>query len=372
MRKSIQFVFVLVLFFGWCTTFAQYDQLSNGPIPKMKVQSIHNIVNQQNILATTALAYSGANSVTLTMPLPAGTPFTTLTSWAAPNWASGMAKGLDGNYYLTDVGPPVALFQVDPSTGTVTSIGSITGMGSDQPNGIAFNPANGMFYMVSSSSFYSLDIDTRVATLIGTFSITGLMIDLCFDAAGVCYAYEVNINPNAANAYNIDITTGALTALGYVGFTPNYGQGMGYDYETSTIYLSAFNLDAGTAQLRTMDPSTGMTTLLTDWGGAEQIDAFEPMTQVPNPCPIGAASNPNPPNGATGLPLNGNTASWTNGAGTVNVELWFGTAGNLTKVYDGAAITSYALPILNYGTTYYWRVVCKDGTCGTTGPTWNF
>jgi len=109
-------------------------------------------------------------------------------------------------------------------------------------------------------------------------------------------------------------------------------------------------------------------------GGAPRKDPnvyYEKIILGP-PCPIGQASNPNPPNGATGLPLNGNTASWTNGAGTVNVELWFGPSGNVTKVYDGAPITSFGLPTLNYSTTYYWYVICKDATCSTQGPSWSF
>jgi hypothetical protein len=109
-------------------------------------------------------------------------------------------------------------------------------------------------------------------------------------------------------------------------------------------------------------------------GGAPRKDPNVYYEKIPigPPCPIGQATNPNPPNGATGLPLNGNTASWTNGAGTVNVEVWFGPSGNVVKVYDGAAITSLALPNLNYNTTYYWYIVCKDATCSTQGPSWSF
>ena len=109
-------------------------------------------------------------------------------------------------------------------------------------------------------------------------------------------------------------------------------------------------------------------------GGAPRKDPnvyYEKILLGP-PCPIGQATNPNPPNGATGLPLNGNTASWANGTGTVNTEVWFGPSGNVVKVYDGAAITSLALPNLNYNTTYYWYIVCKDGTCSTQGPSWSF
>jgi hypothetical protein len=90
------------------------------------------------------------------------------------------------------------------------------------------------------------------------------------------------------------------------------------------------------------------------------------------PCPVGLPSNPNPPDGATGVPISGNTATWTNGAGTTQVELWFGPQGNLTQVYTGPAISSFALPTLSYVTTYGWYVVCKNDTCGVTGPTWTF
>ncbi len=83
--------------------------------------------------------------------------------------------------------------------------------------------------------------------------------------------------------------------------------------ETNTIYVSAFNNGTFTGQLRTMDPGTGATTLLTDWG-LLQVAVFALDTQYGPPCPVGAASNPNPPNNATNIPLTGNTATWTNGA----------------------------------------------------------
>ena len=63
---------------------------------------------------------------------------------------------------------------------------------------------------------------------------------------------------------------------------PTIGQGMSFDYYSGTIYLSAFNNTTFTGQLRTMDPLTGMTTLITDWG-YEQIAPFSllgfPCTQ---------------------------------------------------------------------------------------------
>ncbi len=93
------------------------------------------------------------------------------------------------------------------------------------------------------------------------------------------------------------------------------------------------------------------------------------------PCPIDPPSNPTPANGATGLPLVGNTASWTNGVGANQIEVWFGTVGNLVQVYNGVPITSFSLASfepLTYNTTYAWQIKGKNDTCNVPGPVWTF
>jgi len=374
MRKSIQFFLTLVLIFAWCNIFAQENVNSAGKIPSMKLERVHTIVNLPENPASIAYGWSSINLTTLSMPIPAGTPFTNLAPWTAPVFASSMIKGGNGTYYMTEVGPPAALYIFNPAGGAVTFHVNITGLqGADQPNGIAYNAANGMYYLAAGSlspvsdNIYTVDVNTGVATLVGGTGTAGLQIDLGITQAGVCYSYDLVNN----NGYTINLSTGAATLLGPLGYDPNYGQGMSIDNETGVVYLSAFNNGTVTGQLRTMNTTTGNTTLITDWG-FDQIAPFALDTQYGPPCPIGAASNPNPPNGATGLPLTGNVATWTNGSGTVSVEVWFGPAGNVTKVYDGTAITQLALPNLNYATTYYWYIVCKDATCGTQGPTWSF
>ncbi len=61
------------------------------------------------------------------------------------------------------------------------------------------------------------------------------------------------------------------------------------------------------------------------------------------PCPIDPPTNPNPPDGTVDVPLAGNTATWTNGAGADQIELWFGESGSLVQVYDGTPVTSFSL-----------------------------
>ncbi|NWG28822.1 MAG: T9SS type A sorting domain-containing protein [Ignavibacteriaceae bacterium] len=363
--KKFLIIFSIV---GLFSGFAQDRKVSAGPIPNLKVGNSHTIVNTPDILASIAFGHENVSKSTISMPMPAGTPFNTLNIFVPPNgsFASSMTKGGDGNYYLTTKEPALYLFNT--TTGAVTLLGTINGLSGDLPNGITYNPANSMYYLISAEKFYSFNVSTRVATLIGSMSIpNSLFIDLCFNDAGACYAYDIYTSA----AYIINPTTGAATLLGPLGYLPNYGQGMSYDMETGTIYLSAFNYETNTGQLRTMDLGTGSTTLITDWG-YQQIAPFALNTQYGTPCSVGLPSNPNPPNGATNLPITGNIATWTNGSGTTNTEVWFGSVGSVSKVYDGPAITSFALPTLSYDTKYLWWIVCKNITCKTQGLPWSF
>ena len=365
MRKRLLFALGMFLLFASGIVYAQ-QTLSTGKAPFNKTRS--HVKWGSSPLASVAYANDNFTGTNISIPIPAGTPFTNLGTFNAPNFASSMCKGGDGNYYLVDEAPALYLF--DPETGTCTLIGNIT-MPGDTPIGISYNPSNGMYYMTGLNGFYSFDINSLTATLIGYFQLNlRYIIDLCFDENGVCYAYEINITPGAAQAYIIDITDGSLTPLGYVGFTPNFGQGMSYDFETGTIYLSAYNTDTNSGQLRTMNKITGMTTLIYDWG--DQIAPFAINTQYFSPCAVQSASNPNPPSGTLDVSVDGITLNWDNGAGTTNVEVWFGTAGNVTQVYSGTPITSWPTGALDYFTNYYWRIVDGNDTCGTSSPGWTF
>jgi hypothetical protein len=92
-------------------------------------------------------------------------------------------------------------------------------------------------------------------------------------------------------------------------------------------------------------------------------------------CPVELPSNPNPTNGQTGIPLNLAELTWSNGAGAVTNELYFGTNPNqLTLVQGGTLATSWTITgyTFTYGTSYYWRVIELGDTCDTNGPVWNF
>ncbi len=88
------------------------------------------------------------------------------------------------------------------------------------------------------------------------------------------------------------------------------------------------------------------------------------------PCEVENASNPDPASGATDVDINLSQLSWTNGAGAVTNELYFGTSPtNLTLVQSGSLSTSWTidpsyLP-LDYYTNYYWKVVELGDTCNS-------
>ncbi|HEY6435881.1 MAG TPA: hypothetical protein VIY47_04775, partial [Ignavibacteriaceae bacterium] len=95
----------------------------------------------------------------------------------------------------------------------------------------------------------------------------------------------------------------------------------------------------------------------------ESINSQE-KNQTGSPCPVEAPYYLNPPDGTINAPFRDVILDWVNGAGTIYVEVWFGIAANVLKVYDGPTISSYSLPLLDYDTNYEWYIVCKNDTCG--------
>ena len=143
-------------------------------------------------------------------------------------------------------------------------------------------------------------------------------------------------------------------AISDVASLPEFGR----DAVVNSVYMGDYNHAAATNNKFHVVWSDNRDDLA---GGAPRKDPnvyYEKIILGP-PCPIDPPSNPSPASGATGLPLIGNTASWTNGAGANQIEVWFGEGTNLNMVYDGAPITSLSLAAfepLTYNTTYGWQV----------------
>ena len=87
-------------------------------------------------------------------------------------------------------------------------------------------------------------------------------------------------------------------------------------------------------------------------------------------------SNPSPSNHATGVSIYADL-SWSGGdpdtGDTVTYDVYFGTSSSPPQVSNDQSATTYDPGTLNYGVTYYWKIVATDNHGkSTTGPIWDF
>ncbi|MFN2189262.1 MAG: hypothetical protein ACK2T3_10885, partial [Candidatus Promineifilaceae bacterium] len=127
--------------------------------------------------------------------------------------------------------------------------------------GLAVDPTDGSVYASSrsgsSSSLMSIDVSTGEAVLIGPITEALNIIAIAVDGSGTLYGYDIFFD----NLLTIDKSTGAGTVIGDIGFDANFGQGLGWDPETDTLYMAAYNDDANQAELRVVNRADGSTAL---------------------------------------------------------------------------------------------------------------
>ena len=91
---------------------------------------------------------------------------------------------------------------------------------------------------------------------------------------------------------------------------------------------------------------------------------------VEAPQPPGQASNPNPANGATNVPID-TDLSWAGGSGATSYDVYFGTTspGTFRGNQPG---TTYDTGTMATNITYYWRIDSVNDQGTTTGNVWSF
>lgn len=148
------------------------------------------------------------------------------------------------------------LYEVALDTGVYTQLVTTLPLNA---TGMAFNPIDDVLYMATITELYTIDTEALTATLVGSLNTTGgTAIALAIDNLGNGYTYDITDD----TFYSVDLATGAATAVGPIGFDAAFGQGMAWDALNEQVLMSAFNAGGNLAELRSVDLTTGMTTVI--------------------------------------------------------------------------------------------------------------
>ncbi|MBU1661291.1 MAG: carboxypeptidase-like regulatory domain-containing protein, partial [Chloroflexi bacterium] len=225
-------------------------------------------------LGTVAYATEAANSFHTAFDLDVPEVLPNLGAFVPANFP-GAGEFVNGLVYVADTGN--IMYELDPATGAVLDTYPVTAPpGGETYSGMALDPTSGMVYAsstnISTSSIFTVDVETGIATLIGPITGSACNIAIAIDGTGQIYGYDICTD----DFWAIDKNTGAGTSIGSIGFDANFGQGMGWDPATDQIYLVAFNSGTSQVELRIADRVTGNTVLMgvlgsTNPGGLVQL-----------------------------------------------------------------------------------------------------
>lgn len=174
---------------------------------------------------------------------------------------------------------------IDNKTGDMTTIG-YTGISFAYiTTGLTYDPSSDMYASAVATvgsdmytHFYSIDMDTGVATHLSQTSSPCAIIAIGCDNDGNIYGPDIYDE----NLYLIDPITATLTLIGNTGLNLNYAQGAAYDKDEDILYLAAYGGGAG--GLYTCNTTTGHATLIGNFPGGEEIAGLAiPYTLSPPP-----------------------------------------------------------------------------------------
>jgi hypothetical protein len=145
-------------------------------------------------------------------------------------------------------------------------------------------------------------------------------------------------------------------------------------WKEDEIYERDFTNSAGDATF-TIAPETGgnMDVTVTK---QNYLPSESSASVIEENVPPNQPSSPNPGNAATNVPIYSDL-SWTGGdpnpGDTVTYDVYFGTSSTPPKVVNNQSTTTYDPGIMNYITTYYWKIIAWDSYGEfTIGPLWSF
>ena len=152
------------------------------------------------------------------------------------------------------------IWMINHTTGEM----NIVGISGEGLHGLAYDDTTGTMYACGATDLFTINMETGVATLVGSFGISGsVMIGIACDGYGKMYGEDLHTD----SFYSIDPTTGVATLIGPLGIDLNHGQDMAIDKEEGICYLAAFTVHAGNeGALYTCNLNTGTLTKIGNLG----------------------------------------------------------------------------------------------------------
>uniref|UniRef100_UPI002608D00A putative Ig domain-containing protein n=1 Tax=uncultured Muriicola sp. TaxID=1583102 RepID=UPI002608D00A len=299
----------------------------------------------------------------------------TFSKVSGPAWLNVAANGaLSGTPGAGDVGLNSFTVQVDATGGSDTAVLQITidaaggpvadfaqseftALGSVTGGSIADTVSNDDVYEVLTEAQSGGKPSKRRSHLehTWTFNVTG----------GEVVTFYIEAHHDA-NSEGDDFTFSYSTDN--VNFTDMVTVTKTADENTAQFYSLPGSL-SGTVYVKVVDTDRTQGNSATD---SLYVDAIF-ITSETSSTPPGAASNPAPANGATGVST-APTLTWTAGMLASSHDVYFGInptpgAGEFQGNQSG---TSFSPGTLAISTTYYWAVDEVNGAGRTLGPVWSF
>ena len=187
------------------------------------------------------------------------------------------------------------LYIVDTATLTLGLVGGVTPIGGHAWSGLAYDQTSGILYGMSAAptcdagtDFYTIDINNGNTVHINTTFALQCGIFLVIDGAGNAWAatlvtdeiYPMNMIFGVPSGAGVPITDGINP------IDINFGQGASFDCgDDGLLYGSLFNEDLVQGEFGTLDPSTGVFSLLNtcpEWICAFSISCSDDLFEPPN------------------------------------------------------------------------------------------
>jgi hypothetical protein len=218
-----------------------------------------------------------------------------------------------------------------------------------------------------------------------------ISFDASSGAAAVDRAYDVSIDgpyptttSGSSNGRNATLNPGGFS------YTRPFDGSTGVPVDTDLEWTAASNQSGVDIYFGTTNPpplvASDQVAVFTYDPGTMAVDTWHywkiiaknqygetpgPVASFRTGTPPGPAGNPNPPNGGTGVPVDG-LVSWQAGQGASGYDVYIGDVSPPPLSATDVTDLFWAYTDLAESDTYYWKITAKNQTGSTDSPEWSF